>query len=112
MGYAPQIIEDCADLSGGECFNRALTEVVNQNLNILLLDGLTNHLDQQNRKWRKKRLSDYSGTLIVISHTQRSCVVVQTRCGTLNMGKFMFFPGTMMIIFMKRNGSVRPLQIS
>lgn len=68
VGHVPQIIEDDTDLSGGERFNRALTEVLSQNPDILLLDEPTNHLDQYNRKGLKKRLSDYSGTLIVVSH--------------------------------------------
>jgi ATPase subunit of ABC transporter with duplicated ATPase domains len=68
VGYVPQIIENYTDLSGGERLNRALTEVLSQNPDILLLDEPTNHLDQHNRKGLKKRLSDYSGTLIVVSH--------------------------------------------
>ena len=67
VGYVPQIIEDDTDLSCGERFNRALSEVLSQNPGILLLDEPTNHLDQHNRKGLKKRLSDYSDTLIVVS---------------------------------------------
>ncbi len=68
VGYVPQIIEYDTDLSGGERFNRALSQAFSQNLDILLLDEPTNHLDQYNRKGLKKRLSDYLGTLIVVSY--------------------------------------------
>ncbi len=68
IGYIPQIIEEFDTLSGGERFNEALTQVLSQDPKILLLDEPTNHLDRNNRKSLIRKLKNYSGTLIVVSH--------------------------------------------
>lgn len=77
IGYAPQIIEDFASLSGGQRFNKALTHALRYDPNVLLLDEPTNHLDLSNRKSLMRMLCSYSGTLIVVSHDVellRNCV--------------------------------------
>jgi ATPase subunit of ABC transporter with duplicated ATPase domains len=68
VGYVPQIIEHCDSLSGGERFNRALSEVLSTHPNALLLDEPTNHLDLANRKSLMRMLQNYSGILIVATH--------------------------------------------
>jgi len=45
MAYVPQIVDDAHTLSGGQCFNAALTKALSAAPNILLLDEPTNHLD-------------------------------------------------------------------
>jgi ATPase subunit of ABC transporter with duplicated ATPase domains len=67
-GYVPQVIENFGSLSGGQRFQRALTEALCQNPNLLLLDEPTNHLDGENRQSLMRMLRSYGGTLIVISH--------------------------------------------
>lgn len=76
-GYVPQVISDHDDLSGGQRFNAALTDVLSKKPNILLLDEPTNHLDQRNRKSLIRMLQNYPGTLIIVSHDRellRTCV--------------------------------------
>ena len=68
IGYVPQIIENFDDLSGGQRFNKALTESIKFSPDILLLDEPTNHLDLKNRRSLMKMLNTYAGTLIIISH--------------------------------------------
>ncbi|MDR2737491.1 MAG: ATP-binding cassette domain-containing protein [Puniceicoccales bacterium] len=67
-GYVPQIIGVGSSLSGGQRFQRKLTEVLCQNPNLLLLDEPTNHLDPWNRKSLIRMLRVYGGTLVVASH--------------------------------------------
>jgi ATPase subunit of ABC transporter with duplicated ATPase domains len=72
LGYVPQLIE-ISDLksgcvSGGERFNKALTETLNLHPNLLLLDEPTNHLDYYHRQNFMNVLKNYSGTLIIVSH--------------------------------------------
>ncbi|MDD9140174.1 MAG: ATP-binding cassette domain-containing protein, partial [Candidatus Cardinium sp.] len=68
IGYVPQIIEDYANLSGGQRLNTAITEALRLDPNVLLLDEPTNHLDKHQRKSLMCLLQAYSGTLIIASH--------------------------------------------
>ena len=67
-GYVPQVIEEFDNLSGGQRFNRALTDALSAGPSILLLDEPTNHLDCSNRKSLMRMLRYFDGTLIVVSH--------------------------------------------
>lgn len=68
VSYVPQVIEDYANLSGGERFNKALSAAIAANPDILLLDEPTNHLDISNRKSLMGMLARFHNTLIVVSH--------------------------------------------
>ncbi|MDR1333746.1 MAG: ATP-binding cassette domain-containing protein [Holosporaceae bacterium] len=68
VAYVPQIVEDFAELSGGERFNKTLSQALSQNPSMLLLDEPTNHLDSHNRKSLVRMLEGYSGTLIIVTH--------------------------------------------
>jgi ATPase subunit of ABC transporter with duplicated ATPase domains len=77
IGYVPQIIENDTILSGGERFNKALTNALSLDPNFLLLDEPTNHLDRHNHKSLMRMLQSFPGTLIVVSHDTellRSCI--------------------------------------
>ncbi len=76
-GYVPQIIMDFSDISGGQRFNKALTEALVANPNVLLLDEPTNHLDRNNKRSLMRLLRAFQGTLIVASHDVellRNCI--------------------------------------
>ena len=76
-GYVPQIIEEYDTCSGGERFNKALTEALSDNPDVLLLDEPTNHLDRANRTSLMRMLRSFPGTLLVVSHDRellRTCV--------------------------------------
>ncbi|MDR2371589.1 MAG: ATP-binding cassette domain-containing protein [Puniceicoccales bacterium] len=66
--YIPQIIENFDRLSGGERFNRALSQALSTHPDALLLDEPTNHLDAANRKSLLRMLEDFSGTLMIATH--------------------------------------------
>ena len=44
IGYVPQIVESYENLSGGQRFNKALTDTLSLDPDILVLDEPTNHL--------------------------------------------------------------------
>ena len=64
----PQIISENESLSGGERFNKKLSEALAKNPNFLLLDEPTNHLDTANRKSLIRMLKKYNGTVITVTH--------------------------------------------
>jgi ATPase subunit of ABC transporter with duplicated ATPase domains len=68
IGYVPQIIEQHSNLSGGQRFNKALSQVLSLEPDILILDEPTNHLDLDNRKSLMRMLNNFLGTLIIVSH--------------------------------------------
>lgn len=67
-GYVPQLIHEWRSLSGGQRFNKQLTEALACSPTILLLDEPTNHLDRKNRQSLMRMLRSFEGTLIVVTH--------------------------------------------
>jgi len=68
ISYVPQTIEAFDSFSGGQRFNKSLTDALSTNPDILLLDEPTNHLDSSNRKSLMRLLRSYDGILIVATH--------------------------------------------
>jgi ATPase subunit of ABC transporter with duplicated ATPase domains len=68
IGFVEQTISDYQDLSGGQRFNKKLSETLGLSPDILLLDEPTNHLDLANRKSLIGMLRRYQGTLIIVTH--------------------------------------------
>src|SRR4051795_8965645 len=55
-------------LSGGERRRVALCKVLLERPDILLLDEPTNHLDAESVAWLERHLSEYPGTVILVTH--------------------------------------------
>lgn len=77
FGYVPQIVENHHNLSGGQRFNKALSQALACSPNILCLDEPTNHLDGNNRSSLIRLLKSFDGTLFIVTHDRellRSCI--------------------------------------
>ncbi|MDR3179522.1 MAG: ATP-binding cassette domain-containing protein, partial [Holosporaceae bacterium] len=88
-----QIIGDFDSLSGGEKFNKVLSNALSKNPSMLLLDEPTNHLDLHNRRSLMRMLQSYYGTLILVTHDKellRNCVDILWHA---DAGKITIFRG-------------------
>jgi ATP-binding cassette, subfamily F, member 3 len=63
-----QVYQRVGDLSGGERSRAALARLVALGVNVLVLDEPTNHLDLWACDALEQALSEFEGTLIVVSH--------------------------------------------
>ena len=68
IGYVPQTVLEHNDLSGGERFNKAFSQALAGNPDVLILDEPTNHLDQNTKFSLMRMLGKFEGTFIVATH--------------------------------------------
>lgn len=93
IGYLKQTHEDLCDKSGGERTQIRLAELFRQNPNILLLDEPTNNLDTVSKAWLLRKLQDYRGLVLVVSHDRAFLEAVAEKIVYLHDGKAEVFLG-------------------
>jgi ATP-binding cassette ChvD family protein len=59
---------DVSTLSGGEKRRVALCRLLLQHPDMLLLDEPTNHLDAESVSWLQRYLTEYAGTVVLVTH--------------------------------------------
>ena len=69
FGFRGEIVHTpVGALSGGERSRLKLCMLMGSDVNLLVLDEVTNHLDIASREWIENALADYEQTLIFVSH--------------------------------------------
>ena len=80
-------------LSGGEKSRLRLCMLMGSDINFLILDETTNHLDIASREWMEDALSDYEQTLLFVSHDRYFIEKFATRIWALSDGHITDFRG-------------------
>lgn len=81
------------EFSGGWQMRIALAKLLVQSPDVLLLDEPTNHLDLDSVKWLEQFLSDYPGTVILVSHDREFMDNMVNRVAELANGGIKVYKG-------------------
>ena len=87
------VFKRICDLSGGEKVRLALCKILRKKPNILILDEPTNHMDIIGKETLERLLSNYTGTVITVSHDRYFINRVCSRLIVFNDGKIELFDG-------------------
>lgn len=87
------VFKRICDLSGGEKVRLALCKILRKKPNILILDEPTNHMDIIGKETLERLLSNYTGTLITVSHDRYFINRVCNRLIVFDGGKVELFDG-------------------
>jgi ATP-binding cassette, subfamily F, member 3 len=81
-------------LSGGERARVALALLTLDRSNLLVMDEPTNHLDIESIETLEDALSDYEGSVLLVSHDRAVLRGVATRVWAIHDGRVVDYPGT------------------
>jgi len=81
-------------LSGGERGRLALAKLALSGANLLLLDEPTNHLDIDSQEVLQEVLSQFDGTILLVSHDRYLIDALASQIWEASVGKMVIFNGT------------------
>ncbi len=97
-------------LSGGEKARVSLAKILLSPVNFLIMDEPTNHLDLTSKEALEEALSQYEGTLLVISHDRYFLDKLVNRVVELEARKLKEYSGNYSEYLEKREADIRSLQ--
>lgn len=92
--YGDQLQKPVNTMSGGEAAKVILLKIMLEGPNLLLLDEPTNHLDLDAREGLIEALSDYKGTMLIISHDRTMINALATKLMFLHKDGMEIFGGS------------------
>ena len=94
LGFAEHEFDKSADqFSGGQRTRLSLAKLLARSPDILLLDEPSNDLDIASMEWLEEFLSDYPGSLIMVSHDRRLLDRVCTRVAEIRQTQIRSYAG-------------------
>lgn len=89
----PNLNEQIKNLSGGQKKRVGLAQVLIQAPDLLLLDEPTNHLDFESIQWLENYLTQYKGSLLLVTHDRYFLDHVVNQMFELTHGQLMIYKG-------------------
>jgi ATP-binding cassette subfamily F protein 3 len=94
LGFSEQDMDKaCGDFSGGWRMRISLAKILVRQPEHLLLDEPTNHLDRSARDWLRTELSEYPGTILIVTHDGEFLDHVANRVLSIEHGKVVAYAG-------------------
>ncbi|MEQ6390098.1 ABC-F family ATP-binding cassette domain-containing protein [Bacillaceae bacterium S4-13-58] len=93
LGLIHLLDEKYSSLSGGERTKAGLAKILLEEPDVLLLDEPTNHLDLQAIEWLEKYITEYKGTVCIISHDRTFLDQTVTKIADLDNGELTIYTG-------------------
>ena len=84
---AGDVFKRAGSLSGGEKVLLKLLILLQRQVNLLILDEPTNHIDVETREMLEEALSEYRGTLLFVSHDRYFIHKTATRAAYVRDGR-------------------------
>jgi ATP-binding cassette subfamily F protein 3 len=101
------VFRSVSTLSGGERGRVALAKLALGGANFLLLDEPTNHLDIPAQEVLQAVLSEFSGTILLVSHDRYLIDALATQIWSIRPGKMTVFNGSYHEFVADRDGKVK-----
>ena len=106
---ADDVFKRIGVLSGGERSRYALLRMLLHPANFLLLDEPTNHLDMRAKDVLLNALSEYTGTVLFVSHDRYFIDRLATRVFEIGDGRVEVYPGNYEDYLRRKQGGVTAL---
>src|ERR1051325_6569039 len=94
LGFSVEDFQrETGEFSGGWQMRIALAKLLLKEPSVLLLDEPTNHLDIESLQWFEQYLSNYDGTVVLVSHDRRFLDNLTSGTLALSMGRMEVYAG-------------------
>lgn len=101
--YSDNVHKRVSGLSGGEKVLLKLAALIQNQVNFLILDEPTNHIDIETREMLEDALSNYRGTLLFISHDRYFIRKIASRVVEIRGKKIERFEGSFALLDSESN---------